>query len=507
MMTKDVVLFNTLSPSQKEVATVLLEYLENATVNDNKIDFIVLEGFAGTGKSYTLNRVIDFITSTSIAISAPTHKAVRVLRTNSERPEDFIFATIHSLLSLKQKISEKGIISYEADNYEDGRIGEVDILIVDEVSMLDPKLFLHLMDYKNKHDNLKIVFTGDPLQIPPVGEKQSYVFTDEVFNTYKVHKLCLTEPMRQAKDNPILKYATAIRTHVQEDIAYKDFLSSTPSFGIEELELDNSKFYDTVLPMFKEDFDNNQDHIKILAWTNLQVNKANDMIRSYRLDDKYPPKIVKGDYLVADKTISSNKMIIANTSEEMKVLQANVKTIKLPIYAHYTQEEMVTKALAGKPPHIREGEEKLWALQFINKGFIPNNFRVDQEFKVYDCTVEIVRDDKELVRRIQVIHEDSEDLYNTTLNNLKSLAFHSYSKKGAWKEYFKFQEEFASVKYNYALTVHKSQGSSYENCVVMLDDINRNRKVIGGKDLQAEERNRIKYVAVTRAKRKLFIIT
>ena len=171
--------FETLSQHQLKPALILAEYFGTGHVNKNPVDFVVLEGYAGTGKTYTLNRVIDLASRLNISISAPTHKAVKVLKKNSERPRDFQFATIHSLLGLTQKISEKGIVSYEVNDFSEKRIVGTDVLIVDEVSMLDPKLFHHLMSYKKENPNLRIVFTGDPLQIPPVGEKQSYVFTEE----------------------------------------------------------------------------------------------------------------------------------------------------------------------------------------------------------------------------------------------------------------------------------------------------------------------------------------
>jgi ATP-dependent exoDNAse (exonuclease V) alpha subunit len=60
------------------------------------------------------------------------------------------------------------------------------------------------------------------------------------------------------------------------------------------------------------------------------------------------------------------------------------------------------------------------------------------------------------------------------------------------------RDKLAQVKYNYAITAHKSQGSTYENVIVIEPDIDANSKIV--------ERNRIKYVAYTRAKSLLFIV-
>ena len=59
-------------------------------------------------------------------------------------------------------------------------------------------------------------------------------------------------------------------------------------------------------------------------------------------------------------------------------------------------------------------------------------------------------------------------------------------------------EKYADVKYNYALTVHKAQGSTFENAIVINCDISRIKDTL--------ERNKLLYTAITRARNKLFMI-
>jgi len=61
------------------------------------------------------------------------------------------------------------------------------------------------------------------------------------------------------------------------------------------------------------------------------------------------------------------------------------------------------------------------------------------------------------------------------------------------------QERFAKVKYNYAITAHKSQGSTYQHVFLIEDDIDKNPRYI--------EKNRIKYTAVTRPAESLKILS
>ena len=74
----------------------------------------------------------------------------------------------------------------------------------------------------------------------------------------------------------------------------------------------------------------------------------------------------------------------------------------------------------------------------------------------------------------------------------------SYKAAKRWKDFYAFKEFFADVSYAYALTVHKSQGSTFSNVFVVDPDIDQNKKVI--------EKNRIKYVAYSRPSSKLFIL-
>jgi ATP-dependent exoDNAse (exonuclease V) alpha subunit len=69
--------------------------------------------------------------------------------------------------------------------------------------------------------------------------------------------------------------------------------------------------------------------------------------------------------------------------------------------------------------------------------------------------------------------------------------------KSLWVKYYKAQQAFADVAYNYAITAHKSQGSTYKNVFVIEDDIDFNTNIV--------ERNKIKYTSYTRPTDKLFI--
>jgi exodeoxyribonuclease-5 len=101
---------------------------------------------------------------------------------------------------------------------------------------------------------------------------------------------------------------------------------------------------------------------------------------------------------------------------------------------------------------------------------------------------------------IKLMSEKSEKEYEKDLEGLKKKATNANGmlKRNAWSKYYNLLDRYADVKYNYALTVHKSQGSTFDNVIVINCDIERVREI--------KERNKLLYTAITRAKNKLFMI-
>jgi ATP-dependent exoDNAse (exonuclease V) alpha subunit len=75
---------------------------------------------------------------------------------------------------------------------------------------------------------------------------------------------------------------------------------------------------------------------------------------------------------------------------------------------------------------------------------------------------------------------------------LKQLA-----KEKNWKDFFDVKEKVADLRPTYACTVHKSQGSTYDNVFIDLYSIGKNNK--------PNEVARLLYVAVTRASNNVYL--
>ena len=136
--------------------------------------FHVLSGFAGTGKTFLMGRVLEHINHNSqkrVALTAPTHKAIKVLASFAETDDLF---TTHAYLGMIQKIDNDGNQVFKPGNGYNVPCHNFQITIVDEASMVADEIFDELEDLVlGGH---KVIFVGDSLQIPPVNQKNSLPF-------------------------------------------------------------------------------------------------------------------------------------------------------------------------------------------------------------------------------------------------------------------------------------------------------------------------------------------
>jgi exodeoxyribonuclease V len=487
--TTTTLLRSTLNEGQSAAHDVLLDYAMGR--NKTQREWL-LKGYAGTGKTHTVAALVESIhkegeggwTSKAIVLSAPTHKAVSVLK-KSGRVRDVDYSTIHSLLSMKEHINPvTGKQEFKQDIIP-GRtppIEDYDILILDETSMLANELYLLIEPYVIS-GQLKLIMMGDPVQIPPVNETDPMPFIAKEQQDRKIGVLELTQIVRQAAGNPILLYAQSIRdVYKTGDPRPLREWHSTGETGIELLKLsDGAEISEKMEHYFKStEFAMNPDYCKVIAWTNAVVDMYNKGIRNalYGAD---AAAVMKGEKLIADSLIKDpfTETTLLYTNQEMEVLDYVLAEKQVMFFGPTTQF-----------------------------GQHPMDAKINETFKYYDTKVEyeVLNVVGELVKkqcRIHILHEDDREKFTRLLEQHKqaTLKADGRTKGQMWQRFYRVQEVFAKVKYNYAITAHKSQGSTYDNVFMLEFDIDKNAN-----PKKREERNRIKYVAATRSRHKLFII-
>ena len=143
---------------------------------------VVISGPAGSGKSFVVGAITNLYVSRNlrVALAAPTGKAAKRLEQVVRREA----STMHRLLGYTGKQFTRGV-----DEPLD-----VDVLIVDEVSMVDIRLAWHLLraiDFRRTC----LVLVGDHHQLPPVGAGN---LLRDLIDRRPVPVVVLDEVVRQA---------------------------------------------------------------------------------------------------------------------------------------------------------------------------------------------------------------------------------------------------------------------------------------------------------------------
>ena len=429
--------------------------------NGDGKNFFTLAGYAGTGKSTIVKKVLDKYRG-GIVVSAPTHKAKKVIMKTTKRDGQ----TLHGLLGLRPDV--------DLDNFNPNqpqfnpiaipRIGDYNWVLIDEASMINQDLYNLILEQVNE-TRTKVLFMGDPAQIPPVGEKESVVFYQEQ-NDKIFHQLTKIE--RQDDGNPLMLYYDALRNNLTDIDGGIKRISKFNERGEGILfTVRKREFRNAVLQQYSNDeFKKDTDFCKLIAWKNDTVKAANGVIRSELLE-KTNDVIEIGDLLMGYRTISAEDFrynIIENSADYRVVDKSKLRE---NIYG------------------IMGYDVKL--VETLDRG----------QYHYQDVFIIDANDHQNL------------HLYGQMHDFFKQMAF---ADKKQWKKYYEFRrlnilmknittyqngrerpdgEKIAKdMDYGYALTAHKSQGSTYTHVFVMENDINSNWLV--------KERNQIKYVALTR---------
>lgn len=158
-------------------------------------NIMILNGFAGSGKSATSAMIIKMLEDNDISytLMAPTGRAAKVLSDYTGRPA----ATIHRGL---------GYMPNNKWGYDNYQKLPFDVVLVDEFSMTDVFLFLHLCDAID-FSKTKLVVVGDSAQLPSVGPGNLLY---DLINSFVIPTVTLNQIFRYAEGG-LMKVATDVR--------------------------------------------------------------------------------------------------------------------------------------------------------------------------------------------------------------------------------------------------------------------------------------------------------
>ena len=207
----------------------------------NRSGVYILTGGPGTGKTTTLNGIINkYIKENpdkTISLCAPTGCAARRMTQATKRKA----LTIHKLLNLTPYSSTEYIEKLDAD-----------FIIVDECSMAEPHIMALLLSaVKN---GALVLLCGDKDQLPSV--TAGNVFQD-IIDSKIVKTYTLTEIFRQEGNNLIIENSKKV-------IEHNTNLKTNKNFKIIKVESEE-KLKDTALSLVKRCYDNSFENFKIFA--------------------------------------------------------------------------------------------------------------------------------------------------------------------------------------------------------------------------------------------------
>ncbi|MGK7944825.1 MAG: ATP-dependent RecD-like DNA helicase, partial [Microcystaceae cyanobacterium] len=441
-----------LTQDQQFALDRLLNWRQTSQSQRNlKDNFFLLTGYAGTGKTYLIQQFLQATSqnrSPSVTFTAPTNKATSVLkRMSQEEGLSVECITLHSRLGLQQTIDDvTGEQIYVPSKDGIPRFTE-DIVVIDEVSMVNSQLYQYIQEAMSPYT--KVVMMGDPAQLPPVGEEIAPIFADEELT----NRGQLREFVRYGGAIGCLSLATNTEemANPQEELPP---IASSPDGAIKAL--NSRSFEKTVLEEFSSSqWAEDPDSFRVLAFTNAKVREWNQKIRSIRYGED-APEFGSGELIVAlnpCQNASDSRKNALNTSEESTILRAD---------KYYDSDKQLL----------------MWALEIEP---LDSNER--------SATAQV----------IEVVAQESKGDFQRYLKGLKQTALKTRN-KADWKSFYQAREAYASIDYGYAMTIHKSQGSTFTRVALDEDNIN-----IAGSKQDEKFRNQLIYTALTRARTQVYV--
>lgn len=466
----------TLTTDQQRAYNNIIDWIDSPY--DEKINKRALVGPAGTGKTYLVQSILKNckIPYNKIGIGSSTHKACRVLKDSLGEDIRVSIKTIHSDMGFR--------IDFDLDKFDPTnipfdpkgqcKISNYNLYLVDEASMLNRGLCSYL-EKKCKEYKVKLLYIGDASQLAPARETYSPAFRAIVTDS-------LTQVVRQDDNNPLkdllnilrnditnktwnfIKYMATHRVDITDD--------NTQGFMV----CNDSQFRELIQEYYhNEELLNNVDHVKLVAYTNDVVSGWNKVIRNAIVEDSEKSVVTKNDLFISYSTLVDdyNESIIVNSEDYI------VNDIVNYVHPQYGLKGFLVK------------------LQAIHGGNI--------------TTPLFICDHTDKVNLSKYVNYTQ-----TLIDNAKRASTSLRASK--WKEYFKFKSDVLilvniksknnlikqrDIDYGFALTSHKSQGSTFNNVFVDMDDMIFTSS--GNVYPDADDIRRRIYVALSRARHKCFI--
>lgn len=435
---------------------------------------MTLSGYAGTGKTSLMEMIAKKGQKQNrpVMFCATTNKAAAVLNDRVSKA-GFKASTLNKVFGINVEVDSSK--AYNARNLVNV-LKDVDIMsgttiIIDEASMINEENYKILNDIAKEH-RLKIIYVGDEAQLAPVNEDK----ISKVFRNGEGKVIRLTQ-VERTDDNAILKEATAIRNG--------EPLSKVSSFnskgeGVAYISPQHQEAINEVIEKYVKGLKQNPNYFRILAYTNKAVTAYNNQVRELLGYDSPIPHV--GEPMTGyanwgyEWRTKSYRFI---NSESYKVTQVGKPTT-------------VQTRLDNGTPVVMQAvpitlEDSLGNIDTFNFMDIKNNAQNRQSAMI------LANEKKRLWNEARRAYgREAKAAVYAKINAIDSFLFVNDNIEDNSHNLLQAK----TIDFGYALTIHKSQGSTFTH--VLMDDVDVSRASMSGNnaanamemvDLGEESRN------------------
>ena len=460
----------------KEQQSAIINAVAFLKHNTDPTQYYVIEGKAGTGKTTIAKEILKEFEDEQIYVAAVSHKAKGVIKNSfGEDTRGKKFFSIASLLGMKG-INDNNT---QTTKFQVGtKVPLLDnppaLLVIDEASMITEDVLKKIIDINSSLSRpFQMLFLGDIGQIQPIRDDQSEFYRthkdllnkkSDIFNSK--HKSKLITRVRQGEANPILPYA---------DYFWENSQKESPEFNPTQHIVRNNQITDK----------------GSLLFSNSEAEVLNSVI-----------KAVKN---AVDKGLTNHVKIVTYHVNEKAELNQKIHEALFGKDSDYSKGDMLILNSPYDLPDVNATMENSSEIQIKSiQDTDVDEFGVNTLYLETNGTAYTRTGDEKKDCVIQVVSRNDIGLYNKKLNELASYAKRQTNKvlkRQAWGDFWDYKGRYADVDFGYAITAHKSQGSTYD--IVVVDE----KDIMGTTATSNQEKSELIYTALTRPRKTAIVIS
>lgn len=436
---------------------ILLRNIVAFALEGGAKDILVINGYAGTGKTSVVGAAIKALKENKVRLSllAPTGRAAKVASAMASMPA----STIHKKIYRGNSLDPSNTTFFLAQNTNRDMIFFVDeaSLIGDSRTNTARSLLFQLIHYVYSAPGCRMVLIGDEAQLPPVGQEISLAMNKERLCELGLNPICfsLDQPVRQRQESGILKNADLFRNYI-----FNPFPSQS------QPELITGNFNDVEIISPADLADRLSD-----SWSMVGEDETIIVTRSNKRAYNYN-QAVRNIVMMADEPLQrGDKIIIAKNDYFWSK--------KNGLSSFIANGDAAEVTWIGK-------KEKMYGRYFadVELKLITENTPVSAKIMYRSLACD----------GPSIPREEMERFYNIVTGSYEGEISHKI--KGALEDPY---YNALQAKYAYCVTCHKAQGGQWKHVYIDLGGI--------AASALGPEFYRWLYTAVTRATEKVFFIT